>query len=44
MNKLKRPVTEKERELLLSLIDKIDNPPANDIDLRLIKQPFYRLH
>lgn len=34
MDKLKRPVTEKERELLLSLIDKIDSPPTNDIDLK----------
>ena len=26
--KLKRSITQKEREFLLSLIDKIDNPPT----------------
>ena len=26
--KPKRPITQKEREFLLSLIDKIDNPPT----------------
>tara|TARA_Y100001973_G_C5038948_1_gene251852 strand:- start:186 stop:344 length:159 start_codon:yes stop_codon:yes gene_type:complete len=31
--KPKRPITEKEREFLLSLIDKIDNPPSNNLDL-----------
>jgi len=34
--KLKRPITEKEREFLLSLIDKIDNPriPLSEIETK----------
>ena len=33
--KLKRPITEKEREFLLSLIDKIDNPPTTHPEIKV---------
>jgi len=33
--KLKRPITEKEREFLLSLIDKIDNPPTTHQEIKV---------